>query len=86
VTASRIGDFKAARRYCEERLRRKPDDAMALYSLADCLARQGEIDEARRRAAECLRAASLQGGEQGKGIVELVQNRFPELKKAAAEL
>lgn len=86
VTALQIGNLEAVRRYCEERLPHKPGDAMALYSQADCLARQGETDEARRRAAECLRAASPRRDERGKGIVELVENRFPELKRDAAEL
>jgi hypothetical protein len=53
---------------------------MALYHMADCLARQGEIDEARRRAADCRKAASLKGDEIGKGIVELIEKQFPELK------
>jgi tetratricopeptide (TPR) repeat protein len=80
ITALQIGDLKTARRYCEERLAYAPDDAMALYTLADCLARQGETDEARRRATECLGAASSRGDERGKGIVELVEKRFPELR------
>jgi ATP-dependent Clp protease ATP-binding subunit ClpA len=79
VTAMQIGDLKTAQRYCEERLSYTPQDPMVLYALADCLARQGEIDEAAQRADDCRRAA-LSRGEQGKGIVELVKKRFPELK------
>jgi len=81
ITALQIGDFKAARRYCEERLTYTPDDPGALYALADCLARQDETSEARQRAAECRRAALLLGNERGKAIVELVEKRFPELKE-----
>jgi ATP-dependent Clp protease ATP-binding subunit ClpA len=80
VTAMQVGDLKIAQRYCEERLSYTPQNPMALYALADCLARQGEIDEAGRRAADCRRAALSRGDEQGKGIVELVEKRFPELK------
>jgi len=80
VTATQIGDLKTAQRYCEERLSYTPQDPMALFALADCLARQGETEEAGRRAAECHRAALSQGDERGKGILELVERRFPELK------
>jgi tetratricopeptide (TPR) repeat protein len=86
IIALQIGDLKAARRYCEECLTYASDDAMALYRLTDCLARQGETDEARRRAAECHIAASSRGDERGKRIVELVERRFPELKRGTAEL
>ena len=54
---------------------------MALYSLADCLARQGQIDEANRRAADCRKAALSRCDEIGKGVLELIEKRFPELKK-----
>src|ERR1700730_9556667 len=52
VTATQLGDLKTAQRYCEERLAYTPQDPMSLYLLADCLARQGETDEASRRAAD----------------------------------
>jgi ATP-dependent Clp protease ATP-binding subunit ClpA len=79
-TAVELGDLNTARRYCEELLAYKPDDAMALYALADCLARQGETDEARRRAAECRRAALSRGEVVGKVMVELLEKRFPDFK------
>jgi tetratricopeptide (TPR) repeat protein len=80
VMATKIGDLKTARRYCEELLAYSPGEPMSLYALADCLARQGETDEARRRAADCRKAALSRGDELGKGMVELVERRFPELK------
>jgi predicted Zn-dependent protease len=78
--AVEVGDLNAARRYCEELLTDSPDDTMALYALADSLARQGETDEAKRRAAECRRAAFSQGEPAGKLMVELLEKRFPDLK------
>jgi hypothetical protein len=53
---------------------------MALYVLADCLARQGETDEARRRAADCRKAALSQGEMVRKVMVELLEKRFPDFK------
>ena len=81
ITALQIGDFKTAQRYCEECVTYTPEDPMALYALADCLARQGKTDEARQRAAACRKAALLRSDEIGKGLVELVEKRFPELKE-----
>jgi ClpA/ClpB-like protein len=80
ITAAQIGDLKTERHYCEECLAYTPEDPMALYHMADCLARQGETDEARRRAVDCRKAASLQGNEIGRAIVALIEKRFPELK------
>jgi tetratricopeptide (TPR) repeat protein len=80
VTAAQLGDLDTARRYCEECLAYTPEDPMALYVLADCLARQGEIDEARRRVADCRRAALSKGEALGKVMVELVEKRFPDFK------
>jgi Flp pilus assembly protein TadD len=80
VTAAQLGDLNTARRYCEECLAYAPEDPMALYFLAYCLARQGEIDEAKRRVAECRKAALSKGEVVGKVMVELVENRFPDFK------
>jgi len=81
ITALQIGDLSAAQRYCEERLSYSPEDPMALYALADCLARQGQMDEAKHRAVDCRRAALSRSDEIGKGVVELIEKRFPELKE-----
>jgi tetratricopeptide (TPR) repeat protein len=80
VTAAQLGDLNTARRYCEECLAYTPEDPMALYFLADCLARQGETDEARRCVADCRRAALSKGEVLGKVMVELVEKRFPDFK------
>jgi tetratricopeptide (TPR) repeat protein len=81
VIALQVGDLKAARSYCEERVSYTPDDPMALFQLADCLAREGEVEEARRRATDCRKAALAHNEERGKRIVELVEKRFPELNR-----
>ena len=80
LTAVQLGDLNTARRYCEECLAYSPEDPMALYALADCLARQGEIDEARRRVADCRRAALSKGEVVRKIMFELVEKRFPDFK------
>jgi tetratricopeptide (TPR) repeat protein len=79
-TALHLGDFSTARRYCEEKVAYTPEDPMAFYALADCLDQQGETDEARRRVADCRRAASSRGDEYGKVILRMVEIRFPDCK------
>jgi tetratricopeptide (TPR) repeat protein len=81
-TAIQLGDLNAVQRYCEESLAYTPDDPMALYTLADCLDRQGKVEDARQHAADCRRAALSQGEEFGKIMVKLVETRFPDFKMA----
>jgi Tetratricopeptide repeat/Clp amino terminal domain, pathogenicity island component len=80
ITAAHLGDLNTARRYCEELLAYKPDDPMALYALADCLAQQGQTGEARRRAADCRKAALSRGEVVWKVMVELLEKRFPDFR------
>jgi Flp pilus assembly protein TadD len=80
LTAVQLGDLNTARRYCDELVGHNPGDPMALYVLADCLARQGETDEARRRSADCRKAALSQGEMVRKVMVELLEKRFPDFK------
>lgn len=71
---------QAARRYCEDCLVYTPDDPLVLYKLADCLARLGQPDEARKRAVEGRKAAVSRNDEIGRSAVTLIEQRFPELK------
>ena len=80
LTALDLGDFNTARRYCEEYAAYTPEDPLAFYALADCLDQQGETDEARRRVADCRRAALSRGDEHGKIILRMVEIRFPNFK------
>src|SRR5437879_1982949 len=50
VIARIKGNLDLARRYCEQRVAYDSDNATALYALADSLALQGKIDEAKRIA------------------------------------
>jgi hypothetical protein len=54
---------------------------MAFYSLADCLDQQGETEEARRRVADCRRAALSRADEYGKILLRMVEIRFPNSKR-----
>ncbi len=80
ITASRVGDLEAVRRYCEELLADNPGDPMALYTLADNFAQHGETAKAREYAGKCYQLALARGDEVGRGLVELLETRFPEIK------
>jgi len=80
LTAVQLGDLNTARRYCDELVGHNPGDPMALYVLADCLARQGETDEARRRSADCRKAALSQGEMVRKVMVGCLKSVSPTSK------
>ena len=80
ITAESIGDLKTARRYLEEMLGHDPENPFTLYSLADCLARQGETNEAKQYAAKSHELALAHGGTRGEALVELLEKRFPETR------
>lgn len=80
ATARSIGDLQLAKHYCELRLADDPDDLMALYGMADCLVQHGEIEEARPYVTKCYQLGLVRGDAVGQGVIELLQQRFPEFK------
>jgi hypothetical protein len=80
VLARIVGDLDLVKHYCEQRLTLDPDDPMALYTLADCLALQGDATQASKLAHKSYALSLVQPGGQGKGMAELIENRFPEVK------
>ncbi|HTA22312.1 MAG TPA: hypothetical protein VK763_02180 [Terriglobales bacterium] len=78
-----VGDFDRARRYCELRVACDPEDAMALYVLADCLDHQGEADQAMKIARKSYELSLARRGAQGEGLVELIETRFPRVTLGA---
>lgn len=80
VIARNIGNIDLAARYCKLRLAYDPDNAMALYTLADCLARQGKNEDAKEIARKSRKLSLGNGAVKGRGLAELVEQRFPESK------
>jgi tetratricopeptide (TPR) repeat protein len=74
-----IGDTGLARRYCETNLANNPDHPMALYAIADCLAREGDTKGAESYAARCYELSAARKDAVGNGTIELLQKRFPEI-------
>jgi tetratricopeptide (TPR) repeat protein len=80
TTALSIGDFAKVRRYNELLLAEDPNDAMSLYALADCAAEQSEPEKAREYAARCYERALALEEPLRKGIIELLETRFPRIQ------
>jgi hypothetical protein len=83
VIARIIGDLDLVKRYCELRLACDPEDTVARYALADCLALQGKTDEAVDTARKAYEL-NLGSGKVGDGLAELIEKRFPEIKLPGA--
>ena len=80
AAARSIGDFRLVKHYCEMRLANDPDDVTALYGMAECLAEQGVLDEARSYITKCYELSAGRKDAFGKKLVEMLKQRFPEPK------
>jgi tetratricopeptide (TPR) repeat protein len=77
------GDLVSERRYSEEALAYAPENAMALYGLAEALRRQGEAEMARQLAAKCYEISMRDHTEFGRATIELISKHWPEIAKPA---
>ncbi len=74
------GDIMRKKRYYEQSLSFQPENAMALYGLANVALKQGETDVARQYAARCYQAIVQSNDPMLKaGLLDLVVMQFPEL-------
>jgi len=78
---SRIsGNLDLAMRYSERLLACSPNNAMAIYVLADCLALQGRTGEAEEWAYQSYRLCLEQTDAHNRSLAELIEHRFPRSK------
>jgi hypothetical protein len=77
--AHSVGDLASARRYCEEVLLYEPENALALFKIADILLQQGKGDEARRYARKSYALAAASDMKDGQGLAELLAKKWPEV-------
>jgi hypothetical protein len=78
--ARSIGRFDLVEGYCRLRLADDPGDIMALYGMAECIVRQGDIDTAKMYATKCYELGLRRGDAHGKEFVDMLMKRFPEMK------
>jgi tetratricopeptide (TPR) repeat protein len=79
VISRKVGDLERAKHYCEQAVAHSPDDPIALYALADCLELQGQAKEAAELAAKCYELSAARADVIGKGMIELLEKRFPNV-------
>lgn len=83
--ASSMGDYSAAKRYCEMDLACNPESLLSLYGMATCLDSLGEHAEAQKFAKRCRHLAQDASHQEAQGVVELVEKRFPDLDAQRGE-
>jgi len=85
VLAQSIGDSGLVKRYSAQVLSSDPGDslaqALALYTLADALFREGEINLAKKYAARSYTLVADADTEEDRGLLELLINKWPEVRE-----
>lgn len=79
LIATSNGDLERSRKYCEDVLRSSPTDALALYSLAEVLFRQGETELAQRIAAKSYAIVQRSDSSNNTALKELLLHSWPEV-------
>ena len=79
VISGSLGDLGLERRYCEQVLAYQPDDALALFGLADVLFRQSQPDLAKRYAAKSYALVAHSNTDMDRGLAELLTKKWPEV-------
>jgi tetratricopeptide (TPR) repeat protein len=79
VIAQEVGDVQLVKHYCEILLASDPENALALYQMADSLDMEGRIPDARQYATKAYELSTSRDDVYSKGIVELIVKRFPSI-------
>jgi tetratricopeptide (TPR) repeat protein len=80
VVCDHAGELDLVKQYSERILTYSPDDAMALYSLADVYLRQGRADAAKDYAAKCYQICEGRGSSEDRALIELLLKQWPDLQ------
>lgn len=75
-----LGDIELSAKYYRDAVDCDPEDAIAQYSLADALLRQGKPDQAIEHAAKANSLTPYTGMFE-RELTELMSRRWPELAK-----
>jgi tetratricopeptide (TPR) repeat protein len=79
VISDSMGDLGLAKQYCEQVLAHEPENALALYSLADLLFRKGETHLAKEYAAKSYALAAHSNTKEDRGLFELLTQKWPQI-------
>jgi len=76
-----MGDLALTRGYSEEVLAYEPENAMALFKVADVLFRQGQADLAKEYAAKSYALVAHSSTSEDRGLAELLTVKWPEIRE-----
>jgi tetratricopeptide (TPR) repeat protein len=79
VISEAMGDLGLVGRYCEQVLAYEPENALALFKLADVLFRHRQTDLAKKYAAKSYALVSHSNTDIGRGLAELLTKKWPEV-------
>lgn len=74
-----IGDLNSTRRYCEQVLAHDPNNALALFKMADVPFQQGKQEEGTALAERSYALAAASDTREGEGLIELLRSKWPEV-------
>jgi hypothetical protein len=81
VICESIGDLGLVRRYCEQVLACEPDNALALFKLAEALFQQRQTDLAKNFAAKSYALVANSTTVFHRGLGELLTVKWPEIRE-----
>jgi hypothetical protein len=79
VISGSVGNLGLVRQYCERVLSHEPENALALYSLADVLFRQGEVGPAKRYAAMSYSLVAHSSSLEDRGLLDVLTKKWPDV-------
>jgi tetratricopeptide (TPR) repeat protein len=80
VISGSVGDLELVKQYCERVLSHEPENALALYSLADVLFRQGKTGQAMRCAAKSYALVAHSSSKEDLGLLEVLTKKWPDIR------
>ena len=81
VICRSLGDLGLERRYSEQAVAYQPDDALALFGLADVLFRQSQPDLAKRYAIKSYALVAHSNTDMDRALAELLTKKWPEVEE-----
>jgi hypothetical protein len=81
VICESIGDLGLARRYCEQVLACEPDNALALFKLAEVLFQRRQTNLAKNFAAKSYALLANSTTVFHRGLAELLTLKWPEIRE-----
>ena len=79
LIANSMGNLELARAYCERVLSFEPENALALYTVADLLFRRREDEKAKEYAAKSYALVKHSEREEDRALREILLEKWPKV-------